>query len=159
MKCSDSHLLTPLYLKLSEAMPWPQEEKAFHLLSRDGLFLCRNTRFFRSCVPVEDFPSELAGQKPFLKLSYPRIPRRLMEQVIGFFDLVGERFASEAAVLIAWNANTNAMEIIAPDQVGLVSLSWNGKSYPMELEYEVPPLPPQEVGRQGRHFIFQLHRV
>ena len=103
MKCSGQHLLTPLYLKLDNAMAWPEVEKAFYLLTNNGLFLCRNTPFFRSCVPVEEFPSELAGQKTFLKLSYPRIPRQLMERVIGFFDLIGERYASEAAVLIAWN--------------------------------------------------------
>ena len=142
MKCSGQHLLTPLYLKLNDAMPWPEAEKAFYLLSSNGLFLCRNTPFFHSCVPVEDFPSELAGQQPFLKLSYPRIPRRLMELVIGFFDLIGERYASEAAVLIAWNRTTNDVEIIVPDQVGLVGSTWNGNPYPMELEYKVPSLPP-----------------
>jgi len=142
MKCSGSNLLTPLYLKLSDAMLWPEEEKVFYLLSSDGLFLCRNTGFFRSCVPVEDFPSELAGQQPFLKLNYPRIPRQLLELVIGFFDVIAERHASEAAVLIAWNRNTNAVEIIVPDQVGLVGTTWSGKPYPMELEYEIPPLPP-----------------
>lgn len=74
MKCSGAHLLTPIYLKLDDAMPWPEQERAFYVLSRDGLFLCRNTPFFRSCVPMGEFPSELAGQAPFMKLSYPRIP-------------------------------------------------------------------------------------
>ena len=141
MKCSDNKLYTPIYLRLSESMEWPQDEKAFYVLSRDGLFLCRNTPFFRSCVPVQNFPSELTGQQPFLKLSYPRIPRRLMEQVVGFFDLIGQRYASEAAVLIAWNYLTNAIEIIVPDQVGLVGTGWFGNPYPMELEYKVPTLP------------------
>ena len=141
MKCSGQQLFTPLYLKLNDAMPWPEEEKAFYLLSSQGLYLCRNTPFFRSCVPVEDFPSELAGQKPFLRLSYPRIPRRLLEQVIGFFDIIGDRHGSEAAVLLAWNRTTEAMELIVPEQVGLVGTSWSGHPYPLELEYEVPPLP------------------
>lgn len=145
MKCSGSHLFTPLYLKLHDAMPWPEQENAFYLLSSDGLFLCRNTPFFRSCVPVEKSPSELAKQEPFLKLSYPRIPRRLMEQVVGFFDIVGERYASEAGVLIAWNSSTGAVEIVVPDQVGYVGTSYYGKPYPLDLEYEVPSLPPHLV--------------
>jgi hypothetical protein len=145
MKCSGQHLFTPLYLKLSDAMPWPEEEKAFYLLTSDGLFLCRNTTFFRSCVPVTECPSELAGHQPFLKLNYPRSPRRLMEQVIGFFDIIGERYASEAAVLIAWNQTSNAVEVIVPDQVGIVGTSYYGNPYPLELEYEVPPLPPHLV--------------
>jgi hypothetical protein len=142
MKCSGSHLFTPLYLKLDDAMPWPDTEKAFYLLSRDGLFLCRNTRFFRSCVPVERFPSELAGHKPFLELSYPRVPRRLIELAVGFFDVIGERYNSEAAVLLVWNSLTDSVELVVPDQVGLVSTTWSGLTYPLELEYEVPPLPP-----------------
>ena len=44
MKCSGPHLFTPLYLKLNEAMPWPETEKAFYLLSSDGLFLCWRVR-------------------------------------------------------------------------------------------------------------------
>jgi len=141
MRCSARQLLTPLYLKLDNAMPWPAEEKAFYLLSRDGLFLCRNTRFFRSCVPVQGYPSELANQEPFLKLSYPLIPRRLLETAIGFFDIIGERHASEAAVLIAWNQATGGYEIVVPDQVGFVGTTWYGQQYPVELEYEVPLLP------------------
>jgi hypothetical protein len=141
MKCSGQHLFTPVYLKLSEAMPWPVEEKAFHLLTSDGLFLCRNTPFFRSCVPVADYPSELARQRPFLKLRYPRLPRRLLEQVVGFFDLIGVRHASEAAALLAWNRNTGEIEVLVPDQVGLVGLSWNDQPFPMELHYTLPALP------------------
>jgi hypothetical protein len=113
------------------------------LLSSNGCFLCRNTPFFRSCVPVESFPSELAGQKPFLTLSCPRIPRRLMELVVGFFDVIGRRHASEAAVLIAWNRATEVIEIVVPDQVGIVGMSSYGTAYPMELEYQIPPLPPE----------------
>jgi hypothetical protein len=142
MKCSGQHLFTPVYLKLTDAMPWPDQESAFHLLSQDGLFLCRNTPFFKSCVPVQAFPSELAGQEPFLHLTCPCIPRRLMEQVVVFFDQIGERHASEAAVLIAWNRVTHAVEIIVPDQVGFVGTTWRGEPFPIDLEYAIPSLPP-----------------
>ncbi len=142
MKCSGPQLFTPLYLKLNDAMPWPEQEKAFYLLSSEGLFLCRNTPFFRSCVPAREFPGELAEQRPFLQLAYPRIPRPLLEQVVGFFDLIGDRFGSEAAVLLAWNRTTETVEAIVPPQTGLVGMSWSGNPYPLELEYEVPPLPP-----------------
>lgn len=145
MKCSDQNLFTPIYLKLGDDMPWPEHENAFYLLSRDGLFLCRNSPFSRSCVPVSNFPSELAGQQPFLRLDYPRIPRRLMEQVIGFFDIIGERYCSEAAVLVAWNRATQAVEIVVPEQTGYVGTSLRGEIYPMDLEYEVPALPPELV--------------
>jgi hypothetical protein len=142
MKCSGSHLHTPLYLKLDVDTPLPENEKAYYLLTGNGLFLCRNHEFFRSCVPTQHWPGELAGQKPFLLVRYPKIPRLLLEQVIGFFDLIGERYASEATVLIAWSRRAQAVEVLVPDQVGLVGTTRYGDPFPIEVQYEVPTLPP-----------------
>lgn len=142
MKCSDHQLYTPVYLMTDEAMPWPNEEPVFHLLTRDGLFLGRNHAFFTSCVPATVWPSELAGQKPFLRLRYPRLPRPLIEQVVGFFDIIGDRHASEAAVLLAWDRQAEAIVPLVPPQVGGVGTTSYGYSYPIDLEYEIPPLPP-----------------
>lgn len=142
MKCSGNQLYTPVYLKTTETMPWPENEPVFHVLSRDGLFVCRNHQFFTSCVPTKTWPTELAGQKPFLHLRYPRLPRALIERIVGFFDLVGELRSSEAAVLIAWDRETETIVPVVPPQTGTVSTNWYGKSYPMDLEYEIPTLPP-----------------
>lgn len=141
MKCSDDHLFTPLYLKLDDDMPWPEQEHVFYLMTHDGLFLCRRHPLFQSCVRAQQHPSELASQHPFLRLNYPRIPKLLMEQIIGFFDLIGQRHKSEAAVLLVWNQNTRVIEVMVPDQTGIVGSGY-GSTYPLELEYEVPPLPP-----------------
>jgi Prokaryotic homologs of the JAB domain len=140
MNDSNRKALTPIYTKTDEAMEWPQD-RAFYLLSREGLFLCRNHQFFSSCVPADRWPSELAGQRPFLRLDYPRLPQSLVEQVIGFFDIIGERFASEAAVLVTWNRQTKAIEVIVPEQIGTVGLSCRGEPYPIDLHYEIPTLP------------------
>jgi hypothetical protein len=141
MNNSKHQPLTPIYLKIDEAMEWPRD-RTFYLLSRQGLFLCRNHQFFSSCVPADRWPSELAGQEPFLQFDYPRLPQRLVEQVVGFFDIIGERYASEAAVLLTWNRESREMELLVPEQTGTVSSSYYGKPYPMDLRYEVPPLPP-----------------
>ena len=135
------HALTPIHLKTDDQMAWPQD-KAFYVLSRDGLFLCRNHPFFSSCVPTDRWPGELAAQRPFLKLNYPRLPRPLIERVVGFFDLIGERHSSEAAVLLAWNTRTEEIELIVPDQVGTVGGTSYGVRYPIDLYYEIPALPP-----------------
>jgi len=140
MKASDHTLLTPIYLKLTPDMPWPDHEKVFYLLSRDGLFLCRNHQFFRSSALTNAWPGELAAHKPSLRLSYPTIPQRLFEKVIGFFARIGSRHGAEAAALFIWNNETRAVEVIVPDQTSIVSSS--GKPYPIEVHYEVPPLPP-----------------
>lgn len=142
MKCSDNKLFTPLYLKFEENMPWPEEESVFYLLSRDGLFLCRNHPFFTSCVPTSQWPGELAGQKTFLKANYPRLPRPLLERIVGFFDLIGKLHSSEAAVLLAWDPHGKKIVPIVPTQIGRVSRSYYGNRYPIDLSYQIPPLPP-----------------
>ena len=73
-------LLTPVLLKTRADLPWPEDERIFYILGRDGLFLCRNHAFFRSCVPVERGPSELEVQEPFLAPRFPRIPRDVFER-------------------------------------------------------------------------------
>jgi len=141
-KLSDSNLATPVYLKLSQDMPWPEDD-FFYLLSRDGFFLCRNHAFFQSSTPTEYGPSELAGHKRFIKLSYPKLPQRLMEKVVGFFSRVADRYCAEAAVLLAWNSETESIEVIVPEQRSIVGGSWSGgKFYPINVYYDVPNLPP-----------------
>ena len=143
MKCSDSTLHTPVYLKTSEDMPLPEEEPVYYLLSRDGLFLCRNHDFFQSSVPVEHWPSELAGHDRFFKIKYPKLPRRLLERVVGFFAVIGERYQSEAAVLLAWDPANQRIETLVPDQCGIVGTNFGGEPYPISLDYELPLLPSQ----------------
>lgn len=142
MKLAIPNLVTPIYLKLSDDMPWPEQEKVFYLLAQNGCFLCRNHLFFSSSVVAEKLPCELASHEPFLQLSYPKLAQTLFERVIGFFDIIGERHEAEAAVLLVWNTRTCAVEIIVPPQTSIVSNSWSGRPYPMEVHYEVPALPP-----------------
>ena len=143
MKLDIPKLFTPLYLKLSDDMPWPEDEKIFYLLARNGCFLCRNHLFFRSSVRAEQLPAELARHEGFLRLSYPKLAQRQFERVIGFFDIIGQRHNAEAAVLLVWNTKSSAVEVIVPPQTSIVSTSsWNGRPYPMEVHYEIPPLPP-----------------
>ncbi len=134
-------LLTPIYLKTRPDTPWPAREKMFYLLTRDGLFLCRNHRFFRSSVPVEDYPGELARHDPFLKLNFPRVPRRLLEQVVGFFAAIGARHGAEAAALLVWNTQASAVEAIIPEQTSLVFHDAERRTWPVEVRYQMPDLP------------------
>ncbi len=137
-----SPLLTPIYLKTDEEMPWPEKQSVFYRLTSDGLFICRNHQFFRSCVPTDTWPTELASQRTFCQIAYPKLSRRLLERVIGFFDKVGNDLSSEAAALLVWDGPARQVDVIVPDQVGIVSIGWCGQRYPLELEYDIPSLPP-----------------
>lgn len=144
MKLDIPNLFTPLYVKVSDDMPWPEHEKVFYLLTRNGCFLCRNHPFFRSSVLTEKMPSELASHDAFVNLSYPRLSQRQFERIIGFFDIMG-REGAEAAVLLLWNTKTHAIELVVPPQTSIVSSSWSGRPSPIEVHYEVPALPPHLV--------------
>ncbi|MDH7503127.1 MAG: hypothetical protein QHJ82_10535 [Verrucomicrobiota bacterium] len=50
-------------------------------------------------------------------------------------------FASEAAVLICWNDKSGEIELVVPEQVGIVSESGAGYVSALEVEYEIPVLP------------------
>jgi len=137
-------LLTPIYAKLEDGAPWPEDD-VFYMLSSDGLHLCRNHRFFRSSVPAVNAPCELALHETFAHLkAFPRIPTREMELAVGFCLEIYERHGSEAGLLLVWNEEDERMRLVCPDQVGTVSRSWSG-THPIGLRYTLPTLGAHDV--------------
>lgn len=130
--------VTPVLIKDSDDFAWPEQHPVFYLLSRDGLFLCRNHPFFRSCVWVGHGPGELASQEPTLVPRYPKIPQDLLEQVVGFFSLVTERHGSEAAAFFAWDWTEQQVHVVVPEQEATVSRGWYGQVNPVGVTYQVP---------------------
>jgi len=129
--------LTPIYLKTQPRMAWP-DDTFFYVMTADGLFVCRNHRFFRSCVPAPRWPSALARQETFLKVAYPKMPRAMIERIVGFFSAVADRHNSEAGVLLAWDEPAQRLHVVVPDQVATVSRNWFGDVFPIGLKYEWP---------------------
>jgi PRTRC genetic system protein A len=122
---------TPIYLKEDANMEWP-EDPVFYMITSDGMMKCRNNPFFRSCVKAQGAPSELEPQKPFMKLRYPKLPKVLLEQVVGFFSAIQKKFDSEAYVCMLWNKDTKEYELFCPEQ----EISGG------HVTYELPQLPP-----------------
>lgn len=116
MKSLDPQLITPIYVKLSPDDPLPPDT-ACHLLTGDGLFLCRNDRFFQSAIRADRPPSELAPQKETLNISFPRLTRELVEMAVGFHDWAFRTRGAESILLLAWNDHKQQVELIAPEQV------------------------------------------
>ena len=138
MDPTDDELVTPIYIKTTPDSPVAVEEPVAYLLTSTGLFLCRNHRFFRSCVPAPSWPTELAAHQPSLELEYPPIPREQFERLVGFFARVGERHGAEAAALVLWDAKTERITLHIPEQVASVSKTWSGRLQPIDLHYEIP---------------------
>ena len=129
---------TPIYVKTGSEAPWPSDE-VFFMLTGDGLFLCRNHEFFTSSVPAPNPPCDLEPHRGFLRLHYPKIPRKLMEQAVGFFHAVYKRYSSEAGLLLVWNPRQLQLRLLCPRQEATISRSWSG-TYPVGLHYEIPDL-------------------
>ncbi len=139
-------LQTPILAKRGDAMDWPEGERLFYLLARDGLFLCRQNEFFRSCVRASKGPSELSPQDPFLEPKFPEIPGDVVERAVGFFARIAELHGSEAAALLVWNRSEQRVRLVVPPQVATMGGSRGGYRYPIGVNYEPPTdLPEEEV--------------
>lgn len=123
----------------------------FYVLGSNGLFRCRNHEFFTSSVPAADWPTALAEHPIFLKPRYPRIPRALLEQIVGFFDIVYNQHNAEAAVLLVWDRTNRQVLLEVPNQTNTVYKGWLGTTYPMDVHYETPML------RQGLFVFGDIH--
>jgi hypothetical protein len=130
--------VTPVLIKTAADLAWPEDQRTFYILGRDGLYLCRNHEFFRSCVPARRGPSELEEQATFLAPRFPMIPRVLFERAVGFFDRVAELHSAEAAVMLVWDRSAGRVRLTVPEQTATVSSGWNGNRYPIGVHY-VPP--------------------
>lgn len=137
---------TPVYLKIECSKDWPSD-KMFYLMTRNGLFRCRNHPFFKSAIQVKDGPKELATQDNSLKLTYPKLPQDLVERAIGFFRLIAEKQSSEAAAIWYWNKSTQQVELFIPDQVASNSSPYAGNPHgcAMDVKYDIPITGPELV--------------
>lgn len=135
---SPMELITPIHFKTSDDMRLPTDQSAFLLLSANGLWMCRNHEFFRSCAPARCWPCELARHKASLALNYPKIPQRMLERIVGFFAAIAERHEAEAGVLLIWNKTRQRMELCVPPQLATVGETWAGERYPIGLHYDLP---------------------
>jgi hypothetical protein len=124
--------------KTTPELAWPEGERLFYLVARDGLFICRDTEFFRSCVPARHGPSALLAQEAFLAPHFPLIPRALFEYAVGFFDRIAELHGSEAAAIWIWDRRAAQVRLVVPDQTATVYRSWDGYRSPIGVHYHPP---------------------
>ena len=136
MKRIDSTLITPIYVKEDSDTHLPTDP-VYYLLTGNNLLLCRNHRFYRSCVPAPQWPTELAPHDSSLVLNFPMISQKNMEEICGFFGHVSDEACAEAIVLLAWDDLTQKIHTIVPRQVASVGRGWGG-FYPIGVKYKFP---------------------
>lgn len=129
-------ITTPVLLKREATTPW-DDAPLFYVLAGDGLFACRNNEFFESCAPARRWPSELAGQEPFLVPSFPKLAQRDLERMVAFFGELADEHGAEGMVLLYWDRVRRRVRLVVPPQVARVGRGLDG-SWPLSLRYETP---------------------
>lgn len=141
----------PLYLKTSAEMARP-EDSEFYLLTRSGLFFCRNHPWFQSDTPTRKPPYWLAEHESRLVLNYPKLTKTTLEYVVGFFRQAYDKHGSESIVLMLWDQAKQRYRICVPKQEATVWENSYGVRSAMDVTYEVPTqLPPKHIIAMSIH--------
>ena len=85
------------------------------MLAANGVFLVKNNGLFRS-VTAADGIAGLGRQEPHASLSFPKLPRNLIEQVYGFFDFVYRKWEGEAVALLYYSPESGQFRVGIPPQ-------------------------------------------
>lgn len=159
----------PIYTKDDPAFVRPNDPE-FYLVAQNGLFLCRNHRFFQSNVRMwgdkshfytYNYTSEysrkwqeedtkkarvihhLQPHEETATCKFPPLPQDLLELATGFFKKVHDQHHTEAIVLLFWNLKTKKYELRCPPQ----TVSWGSCKY----EMTAPPPMCLQVGSVHSH--------
>lgn len=131
-------LATPVLAKTDSDMAWPPGEQLFYMVSRNGLYACRQSEFFNSSVKAPSGPSGLVSQTEFFEPKFPKIPAMLIERAVGFFSAAADLHGCEAAALLAYDRSRNEARLVVPNQTATMGGAHYGRPYPIGVRYDFP---------------------
>ncbi|MBI5420810.1 MAG: Mov34/MPN/PAD-1 family protein [Parcubacteria group bacterium] len=106
--------MIPIWIKDGSA---PQPETPFYyVVAQNGIFMHKESPFWRATVPLDGI-SILEPQSPTLTLLLPKIPKKLVEEVIHFFASLSHKHNVEAIVLLLWDTAEHRYTLLAPHQI------------------------------------------
>jgi hypothetical protein len=105
--------MIPTYIKTPE-MSEPADPVYF-LVAANGIFLVNRTALFTSITRARDV-SWLAHQEPRVHLTFPKVPREIMERTWGFFQAVYHRWYGEAVAFLYYARATGHFGVTVPPQ-------------------------------------------
>lgn len=118
----------PIYI-LDGTVELPKEG-TFYVVSRDGIFLSKDTGLVRALVKVNGI-SFLQELKAKAELRLPKIPSYVVAQALLFFRRVYQAHKSEAAVLLYYSKEAGRFVLNVP----LQEVSYAGVDYKPEGKY------------------------
>ena len=105
--------IIPIYLKSETEAP---ADPLYYVVAANGTFLVRKTLLFTATTTVNEVIG-LEPEAPAVALHFPKIPRAIMERVLGFFRLVYRRWDGEAVVVLFYSPERGEFLADAPPQV------------------------------------------
>ncbi len=147
----------PVYAK-DQAFRVP-DDPVYYLLARDGLYLVKQNRFFRSVTPISPRdatiigdtgvalpkvdPADLLPQDEEVVPTFPPIPRPILEQAVTLFTGIARTHGTEAVALLYYDLTSERYRLVVPRQ----------RVTAAHARYEVGPTPVglQRVGTLHSH--------
>jgi hypothetical protein len=130
--------MIPFYLKTAdfgEAI-----DSTYYLVAANGVFLVKRSGLFSS-VTEAGTVTGLVTQRPSLALSFPKLPRSLLERIYGFFKFVYDRLDGEAVVFIYYSPELGEFRADAPPQTLTRYRTVRGWQTEGRVEYRFLPRP------------------
>jgi len=139
--------LFPVCVKDDTFAP-PSGDAPYYVLAGDGLYLTRRTELFTACVPAAGVAG-LSAHAATFELHVPMVPRRLVEEAVGFFREVWRRHGGEAILFMFYDPEHRRFAFTAPPQRLPRGASYAGWYGSLRLDYEDTPAPGASFRRLG----------
>ncbi|MDO8676122.1 MAG: hypothetical protein Q7K16_00455 [Candidatus Azambacteria bacterium] len=108
-------------------------ERIFYEIAKNGVFLHRETSFWKAVVPVRKIGLEVG--EVAVSFSIPRIPKSIVCDIVGFFTWIYRKHYTEVVALLWISEDGKNYRVSIPDQV--VSVGY--------VKYEIPDRRPGEL--------------
>src|SRR6185295_12916503 len=99
----------------------PDSNAPYWVVSRDGLYLRKQTTLGPCLLPEDRFPAQFESlgkyKDGYFKYAAPRIPAHIISQALDFFRNVFADIHAEAEVLVLLNEETMEFSLFVPYQV------------------------------------------
>ena len=103
------------------------DDETCYIIAKDGIYLKKKLDLIESITPIDKI-SFLEDMPTFARIMIPKIPTRLIGNIVGFFKKVYEIHKSEAVALIFYNKDKKRYRILVPDQeVSFSSIDYDSK--------------------------------
>ncbi len=129
----------------------PEEQEArksriHYVVAASGVFQVRELPTHRSVTRVSNAIPGLPDEDEKVELHAPRLPRKLLEDTLAFFNEVYQRYGGEAIVVPFYHPNTRKFQLGVPPQRISAYVDYYGKRWAgTHLDYQSATLPEGHV--------------